>query len=379
MRVLVFVLLIFMTIGSSSQCINIDFELGNFNSWSGRRGSCCPINLPFAEIVPGRHTIMTPGIDPHSCGNLNTVYQGGFSARLGNDNVGSQAEGLSYTFIVDPGSTLVQYAYAVVFQDPGHDDGEQPIFASRVRLMDGSIVPCTEYEVSAGPNLPDYNYCDEFDILGNPIQVAYSDWRVIAIDLSAQVGQMVTLEFEVGDCDLGAHFGYAYIDAISCGPIKSALYYCQVDDTVLVEGPEGFTTYLWNTNDTNRVILIGTGEYDTLYCDVTTITGCELTLEIQLNPINLLAQIECEDVCLGEITTFINNTPEMNGYTLEFLWEFGDGSTSTEFEPIHTYSSVGEYTVIVTVSVVGEICIDEKACIVEVYEIPQITSPISHD
>ena len=379
MKSIIGILLIFISIASSGQCLNTDFEYGDFTGWTGRRGSCCPINLPFPGIVPGRHTIMTPGIDPHSCGNLNTVYQGGFSARLGNDNVGSQAEGLQYTFTVDPLSTLVQYAYAVVFQDPGHDDGEQPIFNSRVRLMDGSIVECTEYSISAGPNLPDYSYCDEFDVLGNPIQVAYSDWRVIAIDLSAQVGQMVTMEFEVGDCDLGAHFGYAYIDAISCGPVESSLYYCQFDDMILVEGPEGFATYEWNTGDTDRVITIETGEYDVLYCDVTTITGCELTIEIQLDPIGLLAQIECEDVCLGEVTSFINNTPDINGYTIEFLWNFGDGTTSTEFEPTHTYSSPGEYTVIITVSVVGEVCADFKTCIVEIYEIPQILGVISHD
>ena len=379
MKSIIGILLIFISIASSGQCLNTDFEYGDFTGWTGRRGSCCPINLPFPGIVPGRHTIMTPGIDPHSCGNLNTVYQGGFSARLGNDNVGSQAEGLQYTFTVDPLSTLVQYAYAVVFQDPGHDDGEQPIFNSRVRLMDGSIVECTEYSISAGPNLPDYSYCDEFDVLGNPIQVAYSDWRIIAIDLSAQVGQMVTMEFEVGDCDLGAHFGYAYIDAISCGPVESSLYYCQFDDMILVEGPEGFATYEWNTGDTDRVITIETGEYDVLYCDVTTITGCELTIEIQLDPIGLLAQIECEDVCLGEVTSFINNTPDINGYTIEFLWNFGDGTTSTEFEPTHTYSSPGEYTVIITVSVVGEVCADFKTCIVEIYEIPQILGVISHD
>jgi len=379
MRTITLLLLIFLCIDSNGQCINTDFELGNFDGWSGRRGSCCPINLPFPGIVPGRHTIMSPGIDPHSCGNLNTVYQGGFSARLGNDNVGSQAEGLSYTFIVDPQSTLVQYTYAVVFQDPGHDDGEQPIFASRVRLMDGSIVSCTEYEVSAGPNLPDYNYCDEFDILGNPIQVAYSDWRVVAIDLSAQVGQMVTLEFEVGDCDLGAHFGYAYVDAISCGPVESIVHYCQLNDMILVEGPEGFATYDWNTGDTTRVITVESGLYDTLSCDVTTITGCELTIEVILDPIELLAQIECENVCIGEVTNFSNLTDMVDGFELEYFWDFGDGSISTEFEPSHQYLLPGTYEVTFNVEVLDEICLDETTCTVIISDFPQVTSPISHD
>lgn len=322
---------------------------------------------------------MTPSIDPNSCGNLNTVYLGNYSARLGNDGIGSQAEGLSYSLTVDQQSTLVQYAYAVVFQDPGHDEGEQPIFRSRVRLMNGAILACTEYEVTAEPALPDYNYCDGFDIFGNPTQVAYSDWRVIAIDLSAQVGQSVSLEFEVGDCGLGAHFGYAYIDAISCGPVESIVRYCQLNNTILVEGPEGFVTYDWSTGDTTRVITVESGLYDTLFCDVTTVTGCELQLSVILDPIELFAQIECEDVCIGDVTNFTNLTEQVEVFELEYFWDFGDGSTSTEFQPSHQYLSPGTYTVALTVEIVDELCLDVAACTVTVSDFPQIINPISHD
>ena len=108
--------------------------------------------------------------------------------------------------------------------------------------------------VTAGPNLPGFNYCT---IPGNPTPVAYSNWRVISLDLSGYIGQSVTLEFETGDCDLGAHYGYAYIDAISCGPIETKVYYCQASDSTLIEGPEGFATYDWSpTGDTTRVMTV---------------------------------------------------------------------------------------------------------------------------
>jgi PKD repeat protein len=58
-------------------------------------------------------------------------------------------------------------------------------------------------------------------------------------------------------------------------------------------------------------------------------------------------------VCLGETTIFTNTTipgiPPKNveGQVLEttYLWDFGDGGTSTEFEPTHVYTAPGTYDV----------------------------------
>ncbi|MFN5325045.1 MAG: hypothetical protein ACK5C5_09015, partial [Bacteroidota bacterium] len=86
----------------TSTCSNADFELGNFSNWSGTTGGCCPIISTATGIVNGRHTIMTGnGFDPFSNGNIPVVAPGGlFSARLGNSNIGAEAEQLSYSFSV---------------------------------------------------------------------------------------------------------------------------------------------------------------------------------------------------------------------------------------------------------------------------------------
>jgi len=49
------------------------------------------------------------------------------------------------------------------------------------------------------------------------------------------------------------------------------------------------------------------------------------------------------------VTVYFGNCTEISG-NMEFLWDFGDGSTSTEFEPAHSYDSNGLYDVSLTVS-----------------------------
>ena len=45
-----------------------------------------------------------------------------------------------------------------------------------------------------------------------------------------------------------------------------------------------------------------------------------------------------------ELVEFRNNSIN----STEFLWDFGDGTTSTERDPIHIYSEIGDYTVVLT-------------------------------
>ncbi len=52
--------------------------------------------------------------------------------------------------------------------------------------------------------------------------------------------------------------------------------------------------------------------------------------------------------CTGYTAAFINNsTPDSNDYNRvrSFLWSFGDGDTSTQVSPVHTYTDTGTYNV----------------------------------
>lgn len=368
-KLLVIAVSLFTTLNLNAQaCYNADFELGNFTGWQGRRGDCCPITLPNNGITNGRQTIMSPGIDPNTCGGLSTVYSGNFSARLGNDNVGAEAEALYFNFTVTPQSTLVQYAYAVVFEDPGHTDDEQPRFNSRVRLSDGSIIDCTDYMVTAASDLPGFQSCPGIDSQGDPVNIAWRDWSTVTVDLSSYIGQTVTLEFETGDCSLGGHFGYAYIDAIYCSSTEIDVQYCIDQTTAVLSAPPGFVTYLWETGDTTQTISVNPTLYDSLSCFLTTITGCELTLTTALQPTVPTASFTYTGQCEG-LFVFTNITTISNNGQGTYVWNFGDNTTSTLTNPTHTYQTSGTYTVTLTV-ITDNGCDDQFSQQIQVYPIP---------
>ena len=368
-KLLVIAVSLFTTLNLNAQaCYNADFELGNFTGWQGRRGDCCPITLPNNGITNGRQTIMSPGIDPNTCGGLSTVYSGNFSARLGNDNVGAEAEALYFNFTVTPQSTLVQYAYAVVFEDPGHTDDEQPRFNSRVRLADGSIIACTDYMVTAASDLPGFQSCPGIDSQGDPVNIAWRDWSTVTVDLSSYIGQTVTLEFETGDCSLGGHFGYAYIDAIYCSSTEIDVQYCIDQTTAVLSAPPGFATYLWETGDTTQTISVNPTLYDSLSCFLTTITGCELTLTTALQPTVPTASFTYIGQCEG-LFSFTNTTTISNNGQGTYVWNFGDNTTSTLTNPTHTYQTPGTYTVTLTV-ITDNGCDDQFSQQIQVYPIP---------
>lgn len=62
---------------------------------------------------------------------------------------------------------------------------------------------------------------------------------------------------------------------------------------------------------------------------------------VQLTPQSL-------DQCGEVVATFFNDLPNMSGAS--YLWNFGDGNTSTQEVPVHTYTQSGTYTIILTVT-----------------------------
>ncbi|WP_223032692.1 T9SS type B sorting domain-containing protein [Hanstruepera marina] len=72
-----------------------------------------------------------------------------------------------------------------------------------------------------------------------------------------------------------------------------------------------------------------------------------------------------ENLCFGEATVFNSNLPD-NYDSLE--WDFGDGNTSTDENPIHTFLSLGDFNVTLTVSSGSETTSETK--LVRIYDVP---------
>ena len=333
---------------SQSSCPNSDFESGTLIGWQGGTGSCCPINAFSPGIVNGRHTIMTgTGTDINTCNNVSVGAPGGlYSARLGNDDTGSEAEKLTYSLTVSANNSLFIYKYAVVLQDPTHSVSEQPRFQIRVLNSAGILIDpvCGQYTVVSGGNIPGFQTC-----LNSTGDIRYKDWTTVGLDLSAYIGQTISIEFATGDCSLGGHFGYAYVDAY-CSPLQISSTYCSGSFAAILSAPIGFS-YLWNTGATTQSINVSNPNAGLVYtCLLTSVTGCTVNISTNLTLFDPVANFTitntCYDNAIFENTTFLPFGTILDSY----LWNFGDGTSSTIQNPTHTYSTPGTYNVTFTIS-----------------------------
>lgn len=87
------------------------------------------------------------------------------------------------------------------------------------------------------------------------------------------------------------------------------------------------------------------GSY-TVSLSVVTDKGCQSTVMYTVNvePGPNVAFF-VDDICQNEEAQFVNTTTITTGSISGYLWDFGDGSTSTEDEPSHMYDAPGTYTV----------------------------------
>lgn len=70
-------------------------------------------------------------------------------------------------------------------------------------------------------------------------------------------------------------------------------------------------------------------------------TNCNLgVFKFNINEIKAIASIPTVIICYPNAAFFSNSSSNGNAY----LWDFGDGNTSTAFAPTHFYSSAGTYT-----------------------------------
>jgi len=337
-------------------CPNANFAQGGFNNWSAFTGNLVSASQPgppvvnavwdpfqVSGVISGRHTILsTPGFDPYTCGGLPILPPGVFVvARLGDNNTGSQTEAVRYNMTVSIDNSLLIYKYAAVLEDGGHPAESQPRMKINVRDQSGNIIggPCGVYDVYSGQAGQNFQVCGA---------VSWLPWSTAALDLSAFIGQTIQVEFVTQDCDQSGHFGYAYL-TMSCQPLKLTVQYCQGTNAATLTAPTGFSSYLWNTGATTPSITIPSPATGTTYsCQLTTLTNngsCSVSVDVEVEPTIVLPDYTYTQNC-GQLNVQFTNTSTVNNNVIVAnLWNFGDGTTSTQSSPNHTYATPGVYNV----------------------------------
>ena len=106
---------------------------------------------------------------------------------------------------------------------------------------------------------------------------------------------------------------------------------------------------------------------------------CTITLNGQTNSAPAVVEVfpkptanfTATSVCKGENTQFTNSsTSTPSNQSMSYLWNFGDGQTSNQTNPSHTYAEAGNYSVTLTASCGNGACTSTKTQNVTVYQTP---------
>jgi len=246
---------------------NIDFETGTFKGWKCYTGTAEAVNgINVIDLqqsggpVYNRHTMYTSntgeGVDPYGGFPVNCPNGSGHSIRLGNNSAGTEAEGISYEFTIPADRQIYSliYHYAVVFQDPNHEEYQQPRLEIEIKnLTDNKTINCSSFTfIPYGSLLP--GFFESPDPGGNT-PVWCKDWSAVSINLDGNAGKTIRLFFKTSDCTFRRHFGYAYIDVNSeCSSQFVGTDYCKDDTAINLTAPYGYQNYTWYNNTFTKIL-----------------------------------------------------------------------------------------------------------------------------
>ena len=320
-----------------------------------------------------RHTICydTSARDPNTVGQLRMVPQNATSSvRLGNpstDMVTPQSESVTYSLLVDTASfEIILLRYAAVLQDPMHAPSDQPRF--RIEVLDSTFTPidpeCTSADFIADAAL-DWNVA--------PNNVLWKDWTSVGIDLTAYAGQQVFVRLTTFDCNEGSHFGYAYF-TLNCMRKTLETAACGAADSNTFTAPDGFN-YRWysdqntDTISTDQSITRPTADI-TYYCDLTKIDNenCRYTINVYGGTRFPMASFDTTvQIANCSFHVDFTNTSSVSADGINPIageqcenayWDFGNGTTSTNYHGQCIYDNPGTYTVTLVSSIAGGTCAD---------------------
>lgn len=365
-------------LAAGDPCTNADFTQNNYTGWQtlcGTTNGTAYTVIGPTLYTPGgnapcggmQHTIYTGGNDPVipsiPCVNPNGPI-GGAAVRIGDGTgTGAKAAVLRQTFLVSQASSAFSYSYAAILEDPGHSPSQQPFFKATIYDQTNTPIACGQYQAYAGDGQPGWVSSGS---------VVYKNWSTNFVDLTAYIGQNVTVEFSIGDCSPTGHYAYAYVQAectsldmnLNAGAICSG-------QPVTITAPSSAQYYQWNTGQNTQSITVTIpGTYSV---NLTPNNALNSSCALSLSVVVPAAQNPTADftysnsvLCVND-TVFFNGTASVSGSdTIQSVgWSFGDGISvpngwgavngvsqtgGTHVAPAHLYTGFGNRTVTMTVT-----------------------------
>lgn len=154
----------------------------------------------------------------------------------------------------------------------------------------------------------------------------------------------------------GELFCEGTINQLSVPLIRQATYEWKFNNNII----SGVTVNTYNATESGNYIVSVLNIYN---CSETSNT---ITIKEVLQPVASFSDVTSS--CLNEQIQFDNTSIYDASVTPVFIWDFGDGSSSTDKNPRHTYSTAGDFKVILSVGYDNTSCKDSYENTIKVAE-----------
>lgn len=358
-----------------------------YGSFSNPAASKGVVDFGYAE-KESRHTLhyVINEVDPRtidgSIGLKTKPDDALASVRLGNWEIGAQAEQITYNYkVAEDGNAILKLRYAVVMEDPAHDASAQPKFTLSImhnnRKLDGN---CGEANFVAGGDLKPEDGWHISNAASTPVY--WKEWTTVSVNLRDYIGETITIKLTTYDCSQSGHYGYAYF-VLDCENGEMSDLNCGEDNpTTEFHAPDGFN-YRWYKADEPSKTLSEEQNFtiqplDTNLYEVDVISKtngqCYYTLKACGKPRIPTPRVtyETASTACSNKATFFNSScvyvqnmvtgvigPSEEKVT-SLLWDFGDGTkviNNLSDKVNHEYpANGGEYIVKVTAGISHDAC-----------------------
>ncbi|MFM2206246.1 MAG: hypothetical protein RL213_221 [Bacteroidota bacterium] len=345
-----------------------------------------PGDPPITVVAP-------PGFGNSSIrlGQLETDGQGGGCSNAGQLNLPAGcAERLTYCFTVGIMDTNFVYAYAFVMENPSdtntnnfHTTSQMPFVEFLMLDANGDTVSCAYKRYLANDNFAGQYICN--DNRQQRDTAIYKPWTVEGVNLSAYIGQTLTVVITNADCQLGGHFCHSYWD-FACGSSASVVTpncYPNAPDTLTAPDPpdpSATYTYLWYRNNTpspigtTQTITAYSQPGDTFTVRITTSSGCFWYARYVPLHFQTSTDFNFTTSCGYASFTDSSYSPSAVAPISFWLWNFGNNVTpprSTDQNPSPVYFPPGNHTVTLVSGIAySQGCRDTVTYTVNVPQVP---------
>ncbi|MBC7694369.1 MAG: gliding motility-associated C-terminal domain-containing protein [Burkholderiales bacterium] len=396
----------------NAYCPNAGFEQGTFANWTGSYGAVSTgatgsgspsytqtsptIVNPAGNNVSlvntlNYHTIMTTpatnsvypncvGWDSIACKvvGTQTVSEipvvnpngGPASVRLNGAMPNYRASKITYNMTLNPNNKNFSVSYALVLYSGGHLPEEQPYFSVKVTDQNGNFVPgCSIYTVTINSSMTNtassfYDPSWTQSVVGfSPSDVFYRKWSTYAFDFSNYPAiTSVNVEFYVGGCSQGGHWGYAYVDA-ECSQGGAVASFCAGSNQAVLTAPAGYNTYQWigpsgpvtvaNGGNAGTATISPVSAGQVFTCNVTAPNGCASSFQttVAISTVSITgvgSTPSCPNGNSG--TANVSATGSSGGYI--YQWVNSSGATVSSAQTA-TGLAPGIYTINVSAVLCG--------------------------